>query len=153
MSTRFGRSPRLRARSSTERAGARCRSLMTWTTRSTSGSPRSAMSARTTPRPTLVDRSVVAVMKVAWRSHSSRPVSTAVGGVGELGQRRDDEVAAGRPAPVDGRLVDAGPGGHVLDAQPGKAMLADEFEGGPEHVGDDARAPPADARLRGASGR
>ena len=30
-----------------------------------------------------VDRSVVAVMKVACRSHSSRPVSTAVGGVAE----------------------------------------------------------------------
>ena len=48
---------------------------------STSGSPRSAINARTTPRPTLVDRSVVAVMNVAWRSHSSRPVSTGCGGV------------------------------------------------------------------------
>ena len=91
-------------------------------------------------------------MKVACRSHSRRPVSTAVGGVGQLGQRGHDEVAAGRPAAVDGGLVDAGPRGHVFDAKTGKAMLADQFEGRPQHVGDDPRATPADPRLGRAPG-
>ena len=76
---------------------------------------------------------------------ASRPPAAAPASVG---QRRDDQLGPGRPAPVDRRLVDAGPAGDVVDAQPAEAVAAEHLEGGLQDARDDPGAAPADPRLR-----
>ena len=75
-----------------------------------------------------------------------------MGRTGELGQGRDDQLGSTRPAAVDGRLVDAGAAGDVLDAKADVAVPAEHLEGALENPRDDARAPAAGPH-RGRSSR
>src|SRR4029450_11594470 len=54
-----------------------------------------------------------------------------------------DEPVLAAPAPVDGGLVDPGPGGEALDADPAPAPLGELVEGGLEHRRPGTGGPPA----------
>ena len=74
------------------------------------------------------------------------------------GERGDQQVLLARPAPVQGRLADAGPGGHVLAAHAVDAALADRLDRGVEDglLGPLAARPPGTptaSRASCASGR
>ena len=68
-----------------------------------------------------------------------------------LPRRVGDEVGLGRPAPVDGGLVHAGPPGHGLEGQLLVAHLGQEVGRRPEHRGAGAGAAAAGALVRRAS--
>src|ERR1019366_5321211 len=73
-----------------------------------------------------------------------------------LAQRHNEGVQRqqplGRPAPVDRRLADPGPRGHLLDRHGGQAPVGEQFDGGGEDRAvrfGAARPSPLRTRVRG----